>query len=64
MDCALEEGEPGDGTMTDDFLFLVYGHHGRRRFAWRHSFFLLLVHTQRHGAWFKHNGEGKWGSRL
>ena len=25
MDSALEEGEPGDGTMTDDFLFLIYG---------------------------------------
>jgi hypothetical protein len=24
VDCALEEEEPGDGTMTDDFLFLDY----------------------------------------
>jgi hypothetical protein len=64
VDCALEEAEPGDGTMTDDFLFLVYGHHGSGRFAWRHSFLLFLVHIQGYGAWFTPTGKVKWGSRL
>jgi hypothetical protein len=64
VDCALEEGEPGDGTMTDDFLFLVYGHHGRGRFAWRHSLFLFLYipRDTEHG--LHTTGAVEWGSRL
>jgi hypothetical protein len=46
VDCALEEEEPGDGTMTDDFLFLDYKIMGIMDAGVLHGGNLfLLVHT-------------------